>query len=127
MSLAQTLAHFDLELQTRVVADTNPFGLGTILVQLHGTSAKVVSYGHRSLSVIERKYSQTFLEVEQFMMYILGTEFEPVTHHKLLNFIYNKAAHKPIPQIERWSHRLQSFRYKVVYKPGKCLWLCIIA
>ena len=127
MSQAQTLAHFDPKLGTRVVADASPFGLGAILIQVHGTSERVVSYGHRSLSAIERKYSQTEREAlalvwacEQFMMYILGTEFELVTDHKPLDFIFNNAASKPTPRIERWSLRLQSFRYKVVHKPGKC-------
>ena len=54
------------------------------------------------------------------MMYLLGTEFDLITDHKPLDFIFNNAASKTSPRIERWALRLQSFRYKVVHKPGKC-------
>lgn len=127
MSQAQTLAHFDPQAATRVVADASPYGLGAILIQTQGASERIVSYGHRSLSAVERKYSQTEKEAlalvwacEHFMLYLLGTEFELVTDHKPLDFIFNSASSKPTPRIERWALRLQSFRYKVVHKPGKC-------
>ena len=127
MSQAQTLAHFDSKAKIRVVADASPYGLGAILIQSHGSFERVVSYAHRSLSLIEKKYSQTEKEAlalvwacEKFMMYLLGTEFELVTDHKPLDFIFNNAASKPSPRIERWALRLQSFRYKVIHKPGKC-------
>ena len=55
MANAETLAHFDPKLETSVVADASPCGLGAVLLQ----NNRVVAYGHRSLSDIERKYSQT--------------------------------------------------------------------
>ena len=125
MSRSETLAHFDSRCKTRLIADASPYGLGSVLVQEQGGSDRVIAYGHRSLSTIERKYSQTEREAlalvwacEHHMLYLLGNEFELVTDHKPLQFIFNNPSSKPVPRIERWSLRLQAFRFKVSYKPG---------
>ena len=125
MSKSETLAHFDPKHKTKLVADASPFGLGAVLIQEQNGNERVIAYGHRSLSTIERKYSQTEREAlalvwscEHFMLYLLGTEFELVTDHKPLQFIFNNPSSKPVPRIERWSLRLQAFKYKVVYMPG---------
>jgi len=50
------------------------------------------------------------------MIYLLGIEFELITDHRLLAFIFNNSSSKPVPRIERWSLRLQSFRFTAKYK-----------
>lgn len=121
----QTLAFFDPNCTTRVVADAGPAGLGAVLCQVQDEVERVVAYGHRSLTEVERRYSQTEKEAlslvwacEHFMMYLLGIQFELVTDHKPLQFIFNRADSKPSPRIERWVLRLMAFNYVVVHLPG---------
>ena len=47
-----------------------------------------------------------------------GRELELETDHKPLQYIYNKTS-KPSARIERWVLRLQSYNFKVIYRPGK--------
>ena len=74
---------------------------------------------------MERRYSQTEREslalvwaCEHFQMYLLGTEFTLVTDHKPLDFIFNRPNSKPVPRVERWALRLQTFKFNVRYQPG---------
>lgn len=121
-----TLSYFDPQRRTRLVADASPVALGAVLLQFDEKSnPKVISFGSKSLSDVERRYSQTEKEslalvwsVERFYCYLAGIEFELETDHKPLEAIF-KPTSKPPARIERWLLRLQAFKYKVVYKPGK--------
>ena len=102
-----------------------PVSLGAVLTQQHGETWRVVSYTSRSLSDVERRYSQTEKEVlalvwacERFNMYTTGLSFELETDHKPLERIYSRTS-KPCTRIERWVIRLQGFNFKVVYRPGE--------
>ena len=55
---------------------------------------------------------------ERFHTYLFGTNFELLTDHKPLEFIYSPKS-KPSARLERWVLRLQPYRYKVRYIPGK--------
>ena len=46
-----------------------------------------------------------------------GIEFILETDHRPLQVIYSKNS-KPSERIERWALRLQSYNFKVEYKPG---------
>ncbi|XP_014672251.1 PREDICTED: uncharacterized protein K02A2.6-like [Priapulus caudatus] len=118
----ETLAYFRQGEKTQVIADV---GLGGILVQIQDGEPRVVSYASRSLSDVERRYSQTEKEAlalvwacEKFHTYLYGITFELVTDHKPLEVIYS-ARSKPSARIERWVLRLQPYVFDVVYKPGK--------
>lgn len=121
-----TLSYFDLTKRTRLVADASPVALGAVLLQYDDESnPKVISFASKSLSDVERRYSQTEKEslalvwaVERFYYYLSGLEFELETDHKPLEAIF-KPTSKPPARIERWLLRLQAFKFKVVYKPGK--------
>ena len=56
---AETLAYFKVGCKTRIVADASPVGLGAVLTQQQGGVWRVVSYASRSLTDVERRYSQT--------------------------------------------------------------------
>lgn len=56
--------------------------------------------------------------VEKFHFYIFGKEFDLISDHKPLEIVFGFKS-KPCARIERWVMRLQSYRYKVIYKPGK--------
>ena len=122
---AETLAYFKAKAKTRIVADAGPAGIGAILTQLQRGVWRVISYASRSLTDVERRYSQTEKEAlalvwacERFNLYVYGRKFELETDHKPLECIYNTTS-KPSARIERWVLRLQSYEYKVVYRPGK--------
>ena len=120
LASASVLAYFDKDAHTRVIADASPVGLGAVLVQDKNGESRVVCYASRSLSSVERRYSQTEKEAlalvwacERFNLYLLGLPtFDLVTDHEALKVIYSRGS-KPSARIERWVLRLQPYNYKV--------------
>lgn len=112
--------------RTQVMADAGPSGLGAVLIQFNKQGVpRIISYGSKSLSEVERRYAQTEKEalalvwsVEKFHMYLYGKTFELVTDHRPLEVIFSTTS-KPCARIQRWVLRLQSYDYKVIYQPGK--------
>ena len=124
LSHAQTLAYFDKNAKTKIVADASPVGLGAVLIQEQNGVEQVVSYASRSLTGVERRYSQTEKEAlalvwacERFHMYLYGITFELITDHKPLEVIYSRNS-TPSARIQRWVLRLQSYDFTVKYRPG---------
>ena len=124
MAEASTLAYFDKDAPTRVIADASPVGLGAVLLQRERNQEVPVCYASRSLSDCERRYSQTEKEAlslvwacERFHAYIYGREFDLVTDHKPLEIIYGIRS-KPSARIERWVLRLQPYSFKVIHVKG---------
>lgn len=121
-----TLAYFDPQRRTRLIADASPVALGAVLIQFDDQQIpRVISFASKSLSDVERRYSQTEKEslalvwgVERFYFYLAGLCFELVTDHKPLEAIF-KPSSKPPARIERWVLRLQAFKFKIIYQPGK--------
>ena len=92
---AETLAYYQVGCRTRIVTDASPVGLGAVLTQQQGGVWRVISYASRSLTDVERRYSQTEKEAlalvwvcERFSMYLSGQSFELETDHKPLERIY---------------------------------------
>ena len=105
---AETLGYFRADCRTRIIADASPVGLGAVLAQEQGGTWRAVSYASRSLTDVERRYSQTEKEAlalvwacERFNMYLSGRSFELETDHKPLERIYSRTS-KPCARIERW-------------------------
>jgi transposase InsO family protein len=121
---AETLGYFDKKAKTQVIADASPVGLGSVLVQIQHGEPRVIRYASRSLSDVEKRYSQTEKEAlalvwacEKFHLYLYGIDFELVTDHKPLEVIYSRKS-KPSARIERWVLRLQPYSFTVHYIPG---------
>jgi hypothetical protein len=119
------MAHYDPDMETELRVDASTIGLGAILMQSDGHETRPVAYASRTLTDVERRYSQTEKEAlavvwgcEKFHLYLYGTEFKLFTDHKPLEFIYSPKG-KPPPRIERWALRLQPYRFKVIHMPGK--------
>ena len=119
------MAHNNPEAETELRVDASPVGLGAILMQSHRQEVRPVAYASRTLTEVERRYSQTEREAlavvwgcEKFHLYLYGTQFKLYTDHKPLEFIYSPKA-KPPPRIERWALRLQPYRFTVIHMPGK--------
>lgn len=126
LSEISTLGYYDPNDRTQVIADASPVGLGAVLVQYDSSGPRIIAYGNKSLTDVEKRYYQTEKEalalvwaIEHFHMYLYGkNKFELVTDHKPLEVIFGNRS-KPCARIERWVLRLQSYNYKIVYKPGK--------
>ena len=120
LASAPILAYFDKDAHTRVIADASPVGLGAVLVQEKNGDSRALSYASKSLSQVERRYSQTEKEAlalvwacERFNLYLYGLQtFDLVTDHEALKVIYSRGS-KPSARIERWVLRLQPYNYKV--------------
>ena len=56
---AESLAYFDKDAKTKIIADSSPVGLGAVLIQEQDGEERVISYASRSLTSVERRYSQT--------------------------------------------------------------------
>ena len=59
LTSAPVLAYFDKDAQARVIVDASPVGRGAVLVQEKNGDSRAVCYASRSLSQVERRYSQT--------------------------------------------------------------------
>lgn len=120
----EVLGFFKKTAKTQIMTDASPVGLGAVLIQIQEGTPRIIAYGSRSLTDVEKKYSQTEKEAlsiiwgfERFKMYLIGKEFELITDHKPLEFIFSERS-KPSARIERWILRLQPFTYKVIYRKG---------
>lgn len=55
---AGTLPYYKVGCSMRIIADASPVGLSSVLTQLQENFWKVIAYTSRSLSDVERRYSQ---------------------------------------------------------------------
>ena len=124
LASAETLAYYDKDAKTRVIADASPVGLGAVLAQEQNGNWRPVYYASRSLTAVERRYSQTEREAlalvwacERFHVYLYGKHFELETDHKPLEVIYSSKS-QPSARIQRWVLRLQPYEFTVMYRPG---------
>ena len=112
MAKTETLGYFDSAAKTRVITDASP-------VQEQNGEERVVCYASRSLTDVEKRYSETDKEAlgivwacERLHMYLYGTDFEILTDQKPLQFIYSKKSHPSVL-------RLQPYCFTVRHIPGK--------
>ena len=96
------MAHFDPSAPTQLRVDASPVGLGGILTQTHGDETRPVAYASRTLTPVERRYSQTEPEAlavvwgcERFHLYLYGTTFDICTDHNPLEIIYSPTSKPP--------------------------------
>ena len=86
---------------------------------------KVVAYISRSLSDVERRYSQTEREalaivwaVKRLHVYLYGEHFTLITDCKPVELILNNPQSRPPARIERRNLRLQNYDFDVSYTKG---------
>lgn len=125
LASGRILGYFDVRERTQIYADASPVGLGAIMIQLGREGPRVITCASKSLTATERRYCQTEKEalglvwaVEKFHPNLYGIEFDLITDHQALLVIFGPRS-KPCARIERWVLRLQSFKYKIIYKAGK--------
>ncbi|CAH2088526.1 unnamed protein product [Euphydryas editha] len=125
LSNIRSLGYYNPSDRTQIIADASPVGLGAVLVQIGKDGPRVIAYGHKALTDCEKRYCQTEKEAlalvwagEHFKIYLFSKDFELISDHKPLETIFGRTS-KPCARIERWVLRLQAYRYKVIYRPGK--------
>ena len=90
LTSAPVMAYFDTKKRSLVIVDGSPYGMSTILAQKEHNSHQykilILSYASRSLSPVQKRYSQTDTEglslvwgIEHFRMFFIGSEFDAVT------------------------------------------------
>ena len=119
----ETLGYFDLDAETRLITNASPVDLGAVLTQVQNNEERVICYASRSRTDVEIHYSQTEREAleivwacERLHMNLYGTDFEILTDHKPLEFIYSRKSH-PSAKVNRWVLQLQPYRFLVRLVP----------
>lgn len=59
LSDLRTLGFYDPNDKTQVIADASPVGLGAVLIQHDAYGPRIIAYGHKSLTDVEKRYCQT--------------------------------------------------------------------
>ncbi|KAL9975922.1 hypothetical protein ACROYT_G013141 [Oculina patagonica] len=66
LASAETLAYYDKDAKTRVIADASPVGLGAVLAQEQNGQWRPVYYASRSLTAVERRIERWVLRLQPY-------------------------------------------------------------
>ena len=123
------LAHFDDTAPVILACDASPVGVGCVLsIVDKNNDERPIAFYSRSLTLTERRYSQTDREglaviagLAKFNFYLAGREFTIRTDHKpLLGMLGENKPLSPMasPRVTRWAMLLSGFKYRMTYVPG---------
>lgn len=103
------LAIFDPQKETKVTSDASMNGLGSALMQRHGSEWRPVAYASRVLTDAEQRYSQIEKEAlavtfgcQKFHYFIYGRQIVLETDHQPLIAIAQKAIADIPPRLQRF-------------------------
>ena len=126
LSADSVLGYYQVGLETNVMVDAGPTGLGLLLLQKSDDRWKPIVCASRRLTETEQRYSQLEREAlairwacERCYTYLIGSTFTVLSDHKPLESLMNNANSRPPMRIERWLMYLQQFDFTVKYIPGK--------
>lgn len=120
-----TNTYFDINKHTELYVDAGPDGLGAMLTQPTKKSAGVVACSSRSLTNVEKRYSQIEKEmlaitwaVQHFKLYLEGSDFTIKTDHKPLVHLLTNPRNQTSIRLERLRLKLQGYDFIVQHCPG---------
>jgi hypothetical protein len=126
LSSLPVLRLFDHSLPLVVSVDASPVGIGAVLLQ----NNQPIAYSSTSLTVTQKRYFQIEKELlavqfglMRFRQYVYGQMVVVETDHKPLVGLLDKPIASCSPRIQRMRLQLQRFDFKLVYKPGKELFI----
>ena len=126
LSADSVLGYYQVGLETSLMVDAGPTGLGLLLLQKSDDRWKPIVCASRRLTETEQRYSQLEREAlairwacERCYTYLIGSTFTVLSDHKPLESLMNNANSRPPTRIERWLMYLQQFDFKVKYLRGK--------
>ena len=126
ISSLPVLRLFDPALPVVVSVDASPVGIGAVLLQ----EGQPVAYHSTSLTDTQRRYFQIEKELLavhfgllRFAQFVYGQSVIVESDHKPLVGLLDKPIASCSPRIQRMRLQLQRFDFKLVYKPGKELFI----
>ena len=126
LSADSVLGYYQVGLETNLMVDAGPTGLGWLLLQKSDDRWKPIVCASRRLTETEQRYSQLEREAlairwacERCYTYLIGSTFTVLSDNKALESLMNNANSRPPMRIERWLIYLQQFDFKVKHPPGK--------
>ena len=128
LTSSEVLVHFDPELPLLLACDASSYGIGAVLLhQMSDGSEHSLAFVSRSLTEVERKYSQIEREavacvygVKKFHNYLFAKCFTLQTNHKPLMSLFNELKGVPVQafgRIQRWALALAMYEYIISVKP----------
>ncbi|XP_055388193.1 uncharacterized protein LOC129616589 [Condylostylus longicornis] len=120
------LVHFDPKKALTLSVDSSKDGMGAVL--MHDKNA--IAYASTTLNDAQKNYSQIEKELlaiyygcTKFHRYIYGYKTTVETDHKPLISIFKKPLSKAPPRLQRILLNLQIYDLKVIYVPGKNMYV----
>ena len=114
----------DFDRKFYVETDASDVAIGAVLTQMHDNVPHPIAYFSRKLNACEVKYTTTEKEfmavvkaVEHFAYYLYGRQFEVITDHSALTYIFNNPSKNG--RISRWLMSLSNFDFKISHRKGK--------
>lgn len=120
------LQYYDIDKPVVISVDASKNGVGAVLLQ----NSLPCAYASRALTEVQQRYAQIEKELyaivfgcEKFFEYVYGREFVVETDHKPLVSIFKKPLSSCPARLQRMLIQLQKYDFKVIYKPGKDLFI----
>ena len=124
LSSDTVLGYYEAGLETRLLVDAGPNGLGLVLLQRKPEGWKAVECASRSLTEVEKGYPQIDhgalvirWACERCYLYLIGSSFVFETGHQPLLPLFNNPHSIPPMRIECWLLYLQHFDCELKYCP----------
>jgi len=115
-------SYYDTQKETELIVDAGPEGVAAILAQ---SPNNVIACASKTLNSVEKRYSQIEREIlaavwaiQQFKLFLLGTEFILKTDNKPLVSILSSQTKEQSARLERLRLKIQGYNYKVIHTKG---------